>query len=53
MPDISAERFQEIAEAVKQSCLVSVALANIPTSLTAHFLPWPGIRGSVNNAAGE
>jgi lipoyl-dependent peroxiredoxin len=39
VPGISDARFQEIAEAVKQSCPVSVALSNVPTSLTARLLP--------------
>lgn len=38
VPGIANERFQEIAEAVKQSCPVSVALAGVPTSLTARLL---------------
>jgi lipoyl-dependent peroxiredoxin len=37
--EITAERFQAIAEAVKQSCPVSVALASVPTTLTARLLP--------------
>jgi osmotically inducible protein OsmC len=39
VPTISDERFQEIAEAVKQGCPVSVALSNVPISLTARRLP--------------
>ena len=35
---INNEQFQEIAEAVKQSCPVSAALASVPTTLTARLL---------------
>jgi lipoyl-dependent peroxiredoxin len=38
VPGISNERFQEIAQAVKLSCPVSVALASVPISLTARLL---------------
>ncbi|MBI5838758.1 MAG: OsmC family protein [Chloroflexi bacterium] len=38
VPEISNEKFQEIAEAVKQSCPVSAALSNVPTTLTARLL---------------
>jgi len=36
---ISNGQFQEIAEAVKGSCPVSVALASVPTTLAARLLP--------------
>ena len=38
VPNIGAARFQEIAEATKQGCPVSVALASVPISLTARLL---------------
>lgn len=38
VPGIGNEQFQEIAEAVKQSCPVSVALSNVPTRLTARLV---------------
>jgi len=39
VPGISNDQFQQIAEEVKQSCPVSVALSNVPTTLVAHLLP--------------
>ena len=39
VPEISNEKFQEIAEYAKQNCPVSVALSNVPTTLNAHLLP--------------
>jgi osmotically inducible protein OsmC len=36
--EISDEKFQEIAASVKESCPVSVALANTPITLTARLL---------------
>ncbi len=38
VPDISDEKFQEIAAAVKGACPVSVALASTPITLTARLL---------------
>jgi osmotically inducible protein OsmC len=38
VPDISDEKFQEIAASVKESCPVSVALASTPITLTARLL---------------
>jgi lipoyl-dependent peroxiredoxin len=38
VPGISNDKFQEIAEFAKQSCPVSVALSNVPTTLTARLL---------------
>ena len=38
VPEISDEKFQEIAAAVKESCPVSTALASTPITLTAHLL---------------
>ena len=38
VPDISNEKFQEIAAAVKESCPVSVALASTPITLAARLL---------------
>ena len=35
VPEISNEKFQEIAEMVKGSCPVSVALSNTPMTMTA------------------
>ena len=35
---INNEQFQEIAEAVKQTCPVSVALASVPMTLSARLL---------------
>lgn len=35
---INNEQFQEIAEAVKQTCPVSVALASVPITLTARLV---------------
>lgn len=39
VPGINNEQFQQIAEATKQGCPVSVALSNVPTTLTARLLP--------------
>lgn len=39
VPGIDNEQFQQIAESVKQTCPVSVALSNVPTTLTARLLP--------------
>ena len=38
VPGISNEQFQQIAESVKQTCPVSVALSSVPTTLTARLL---------------
>jgi osmotically inducible protein OsmC len=38
VPDISNEQFQQIAESVKQTCPVSVALSSVPTTLTARLM---------------
>ena len=38
VPGINNEQFQQIAESVKQTCPVSVALSNVPTTLTARLL---------------
>jgi lipoyl-dependent peroxiredoxin len=38
VPDISDEKFQEIAAATKEGCPVSVALASTPITLTARLL---------------
>lgn len=38
IPGISAEKFAEIAEDVKLTCPVSVALSHVPMSLTARLL---------------
>ncbi len=38
VPGISDEQFQQIAAAVKESCPVSVALSNVPTTLAARLL---------------
>ena len=37
VPDVSNEKFQEIAASVKESCPVSVALASTPITLTARL----------------
>ena len=39
VPGINNEQFQQIAEATKQGCPVSVALSNVPTTLMARLLP--------------
>jgi len=38
VPDISDEKFQEIAAATKEGCPVSAALASTPITLTARLL---------------
>jgi osmotically inducible protein OsmC len=38
VPGISNEQFQQIAQTVKESCPVSVALSNVPTTLSARLL---------------
>lgn len=38
VPAISNEQFQQIAAAVKETCPVSVALSNVPTTLTAQLV---------------
>ena len=38
VPGISNEQFQQIAESVKQTCPVSMALSSVPTTLTARLL---------------
>jgi osmotically inducible protein OsmC len=38
VPDISDEKFQEIAATVKEGCPVSAALASTPITLTARLL---------------
>jgi osmotically inducible protein OsmC len=38
VPDISDNKFQEIAATVKESCPVSMALASTPITLTARLL---------------
>ena len=38
VPDITEEKFQEIAAATKDGCPVSVALASTPITLTARLL---------------
>lgn len=38
VPEISDEKFQEIAAAVKEGCPVSAALASTPITLTARLL---------------
>ena len=38
VPGIENKKFQEIAEAVKQSCPVSVALSSVPMTLTAKLV---------------
>jgi len=38
VPEIKDAQFQEIAEAVKGSCPVSVALASVPMTLTAKLM---------------
>jgi osmotically inducible protein OsmC len=38
VPGIKNDQFQQIAEAVKQNCPVSVALSNAPTTLTARLV---------------
>ena len=38
VPDVSDEKFQEIAAATKEGCPVSVALASTPITLTARLL---------------
>lgn len=38
IPEISNEKFQEIAAAVKEGCPVSAAQASTPISLTARLL---------------
>ncbi len=38
VPGISDDQFQQIAEAAKQGCPVSVALSNVPTSLVARLV---------------
>ncbi len=39
VPGINNDQFQKIAEEVKQSCPVSVALSNVPTTLVARLMP--------------
>ncbi len=39
VPGISDDQFQQIAEAAKQGCPVSVALSNVPTTLVARLVP--------------
>jgi lipoyl-dependent peroxiredoxin len=38
VPGISNEQFQQIAASVKEGCPVSVALSNVPMTLTARLL---------------
>jgi lipoyl-dependent peroxiredoxin len=38
VPDISEEKFQEIASFVKQNCPISVALSNVPITSTARLV---------------
>jgi len=39
VPGISSDQFQQIALATKETCPVSVALSNVPVTLTARLLP--------------
>ncbi len=39
VPGINAAQFQQIAEEVKHTCPVSVALSSVPMTLTARLLP--------------
>ena len=38
VPGINNDQFQQIAQTVKESCPVSVALSNVPTTLSARLL---------------
>ncbi|HVP21770.1 MAG TPA: OsmC family peroxiredoxin [Anaerolineaceae bacterium] len=38
VPGIKNDQFQQIAEFAKQNCPVSVALSNVPTTLTARLV---------------
>jgi lipoyl-dependent peroxiredoxin len=39
VPGISNDQFQQIAQATKEGCPVSVALSNVPITLIARLLP--------------